>query len=73
MARNLPQKFESKSQPGLFFWAETTDPEGILQGPPTFMVVSQMTGYPATEAWDDWLAREADAIELAKQLAEGKL
>jgi hypothetical protein len=65
-----PVKFESKSQPGLFFWAENTDPQGILGGTPCFMVVFQVEGYPATEACDDWFGNELDAVALAKKFAE---
>ncbi len=68
-----PRKFESTSQPGLFFWAQDADPEGILEGPQCFMVVSQADGFPATEAHDDWFAHEADAVRVAEQLANGTL
>lgn len=61
-------KYESPAQPGLFFWAE---PNGGGAGAvESYAVVSQMTGFPATEAHDDWFARFVDADEIAKQLAQ---
>ena len=36
------------------------------------MVVSQVKGFPATEACDDWFANRKDAEDIAKGLAEGK-
>ncbi len=63
-----PKRFESTTQPGLFFWAEP-----ILMAPVTgYMVVSQADGFPSTEAWDDWFAHEKDAERLAEMLAKGE-
>jgi ABC-type microcin C transport system permease subunit YejE len=59
-----PIKFESTSQPGLFFWAES-DGEGA------WIVTSQANGFPATEAYDDWLGVESQAVDIAKRLAAG--
>ena len=59
-------RFESKSQAGLFFWAEPVDSS-------CFHVVAQATGYPASEAHDDWFANEKDAVEVARLLAQGEL
>jgi hypothetical protein len=61
------QKHESKSQPGLFFWAEANG--GGAGADESYAVVSQMTGFPATEAHDDWFYHFKDANEIAKQLA----
>jgi len=67
----MSARHESTTQPGLFFWAEPTGGrEGAVA---SFGVVSQANGYPMTEAWDDWFAREADADEIAQQLAKGEL
>lgn len=64
-------KYESTTQAGLFFWAEKeTEIEGGLL---CWIVTSQMTGYPATEAFDDWLAHFADADDIAQKLAKGEL
>ena len=57
-------KFESTTQPGLFFWAE--------QFGRAWTVVRQVTGYPETEACDDWFASEKDAMEVAERLAKGE-
>ncbi len=66
-----PTKHESTTQPGLFYWAEPVKlPAGAANQP--FCVVSQAKGYPATEAFDDWLANEADADEIAQRLARGE-
>jgi len=37
------------------------------------MVVAQAEGFPATEAWDDWFAKESDAQAIAEKLAKGEL
>lgn len=58
-------KHESKSQKGLFYWAESTGIGGVN----SFSVVSQVDGYEQTEAWDDWFANEEDADEIAQRLA----
>lgn len=66
------RKHASVKQSGLYFWAETTDPQGLFGGPPSFMVVSQAEGFPATEAWDDWFAKWDDADKMAQRLARGE-
>lgn len=66
-------RFESTTQPGLFYWVETTDPMGMFGGPPSYMVVAQAEGFPASEAHDDWFGRECDALAVAELLAKGEL
>lgn len=66
-----PTKYESKAQPGLFYWAELNPMlPGFVR---SFAVVQQVDGYPATEAHGDLsgLAHFADADRFARQLAEG--
>ena len=63
----FPEKFESTSQKGLFYWTEYE----VLAG--CWVVYSQAEGFPATEAFDDWFGYEKDAIEVAKKLAKGEL
>jgi hypothetical protein len=65
----LPPKYESTTQPGLYFWAEEFDGS---DGPRVWIVTQQAEGYPATEAFDDWLANFADADEIAQKLARGE-
>lgn len=68
----MSEKFESKTQPGLFFWAEPVDPDllGRLDANPgCWHVVSQVEGYPASEASDDWFRDEKDATAIARELA----
>ncbi len=60
--KNIAKKHESKSQPGLFIWAEQ-------DGPSTWIVFQQVKGFPATEACDDWFGNFNDADAVAKQLA----
>jgi hypothetical protein len=38
-----------------------------------WMVVSMVSGFPQTEAWDDLLANKQDAEDIAKLLSERKL
>ncbi len=61
-----PSKYESTKQKGLFYWAEKIELDERLWG-----VVSQVEGYPATEAHDDWFAHQKDADECAQLLAKG--
>lgn len=61
----LPPKYESQTQPGLYFWAEEIDCV-------CWMVVSRAQGYPGTEACDDWFAHFKDADEIAQKLARGE-
>ena len=59
---------ESTQQPGLWFWAEKDS------GPvPCWIVYSQASGFPGTEACDDWFYKFEDADQVARLLAEGKL
>lgn len=59
-------KHPAPAQPGLFFWAEATDGPGGL---PMYAVVSQMKGYPASDAHDDYFLSYADADALAQEFA----
>lgn len=65
---STPTKYESKTQPGLFYWAEPNGGGGA-GAVESFGVVAQMTGFPPTEACDDWFANEADADAMARELA----
>ena len=58
-------KFQSTTQADLYFFSEPATAD-------SFMVASQVDGYPGTEAFDDWLAYERDANAIALLLAEGK-
>lgn len=60
------KKYEATFQKGLFYWAEPID------GGKCWHVVGQMTGYPGTEAHDDWFAHKKDADEIARQMAAGE-
>lgn len=63
-----PTRYESTAQPGLFFWADR------VPGPvECYTITQQVTGYPATEACDDWPANFADADEMARGMAAGTL
>jgi hypothetical protein len=65
------KKFESTTQPGLFYWVEQiSSPLAVYT---CFHAVSQMEGYPVTEAFDDWLMNRSDAEEIAEKLAKGEL
>lgn len=68
----LPPKYESKSQPGLYFWAEEFDGALGGKGPRCWIVTQQAEGFPATEAFDDWLCNFTDADEIARKLANGE-
>lgn len=59
-----PRKHPSKIQAGLSFWAEK-DEGGA------WIVVSHVEGFPATEAFDDWLGSQEAADDVAKLLAGG--
>ena len=72
MKNNELKKYESKEHPGLFYWADTTDPEGIIKGSKSFMIVSQVDGSNATEAFDTWFKKLEDADEIAQRLANGE-
>lgn len=59
-----------KSKEGVYYWAEPTP---FLAGhSQTWHVVSQKPGYPASEAFGDWLAHQKDADEIAQKLAKGE-
>ena len=66
-----PVKHESTTVKGLRFWAEANG--GGAGAIESYCVVSQVDGYPATEAWDDWLAHWEDADEIAQKLAKGEI
>ena len=61
------QKHESKSQPGLFFWAESNG--GGAGADESYAVVSGGPGLETAEAHDDWFCHFKDADEIAQQLA----
>jgi hypothetical protein len=61
-------KYESTTEPGLFF---SVEPVAGPDGPVAYMVTQQMKGYPGTEACDDWFANLNDADAIAQQLAIG--
>lgn len=63
----FPRKYESVSQPGVFFWAEEDRLGGAT---PSFGVVAQAGGFPATAAHDDCFTRFKDADEVARALAQ---
>ena len=63
-------RFESASQPGLFFWAER---ESMKNGTDYFVIYAQAEGGEKTEAFDDWLCDEGEAQNIARQLASGDL
>lgn len=66
----MSTKHESKTQPGLFFWAERNRmPRSTVV---SWCVMGQAEGGPATEAHDDWFANEKDANEIARELAGEK-
>jgi uncharacterized membrane-anchored protein YjiN (DUF445 family) len=54
--------YKSKSNPKLEFFVEQT-----FQN--SYMIVSQVKGYDATEAHADWFKYQEDAEEIAQQLA----
>lgn len=63
-------KYKSTTEPDVYFWAEEIH---VLQDSPrAWHVVAQRTGYPGTEAHDDWFGKEADAQEVARKLANGE-
>jgi len=57
-----------KSAEGVEFWAE----EVGIGKVPSYRVVGQAKGYPATEAFDEWFADIDSADRCARDLAEGK-
>ena len=63
--RAMTTKYESRKQPGLYYWAEGQTIDGVT----TYSVVAQANGYPASEAHDDWFVDFATADAVAKQLA----
>lgn len=65
-----PTKHESATQPGLFYWAER-NPKLRAHDAETYSVVAQASGFPATEAHDDWFHRAEDADAIARAMAAG--
>lgn len=71
------KRYQSKSNPDLYFWVEcVTDPEINLGQSKKwkmlreiFTVVSAANGYNPTEAHDDWFFNKQDAEEIAQQLS----
>ena len=64
----MPKKYTSKE--GVKFWAERNDFSEVGGGV-SWIVISQVDGFPATEAYDDWFGRQKDADEVARMLADG--
>ena len=62
-------KYKSKS--GVYYWAEKV-PQIAPHKTVVWAVISQVPGYPATEAHDDWFGFKADAEQVAKDLSEEK-
>jgi hypothetical protein len=60
------KRYTSKSNSKLTFFVEPVTDNGSSV---SYVVVSQMAGYAATEAHDDWFANKQDAEEIAQQLA----
>lgn len=74
MSKKSLTKYESTTQPGLFFWAEPLrNGRWDSIDSDSFVVISQAKDGPASEAYDDWLANEHDASETARKLAKGEL
>lgn len=63
-------RYESRTQRGLWFWAEPNG--GGAGADESYRVASQVDGYPATEAHDDWFHHFADADAIARKLARGE-
>ena len=66
------KRYTSKSNSKLKFWVETNSqyfPANSERIATVYTIVSQMAGYAATEAHDDWFANKEDAEEIAQQLA----
>lgn len=61
----MTTKYESKTQPGVHYWAQAQTIDGIT----SYSVVAQADGFPASEAHDDWFVDFATADAVAKQLA----
>lgn len=59
-------KHIAQNDPALKFWAEKLD---LSPAKECYAVISQVDGFPAAEAHDDWFARLEDADEIALQLA----
>ncbi len=60
-----PTKHESLEQPGLFYWAQPNEIGTVS----SYVVIAQVTGYPATEAHDDWFGNYEDADHIAYLLS----
>jgi hypothetical protein len=58
----VTKPYQAKSNKKLFFWVEQYDE--------SFVVIQQVTGYPSTEACDDWFIDLEDAEQMAKEIAE---
>ena len=57
------KRYISKSNPNLKFWVEQT-----FQN--SYMIVSQVKGYDATEAYSEHFKYKKDAENMAQQMAE---
>lgn len=60
------KKYPSKSQPGVFFWAEKNQIGGSVQ---SYCVIAQAMDCPKSEACDDWFANFKDADRMAQLLS----
>ncbi len=58
-----------KDAEGVEYWA---DPEMGPDGKIFWVVVAQAPGFTATEAYDNWFAKQADADAIAQKLAKGE-
>ena len=58
--------YESVSQKDLYFYVSKDDSTGA------YIVTSEAEGFPATEAFDDWMQSYEVAMSIAKDLAEDK-
>jgi hypothetical protein len=67
MANTPIEKHTAPNDPALKFWAEKNVVPGSSVG--SWAVISQVDGFPATEAHDDWFGFYKDADEVAQQLA----
>jgi hypothetical protein len=61
----MSKRKKYKSAEGVYYWVEPV-------GMGSKCVVGQKPGYPATEAFKEWLAKEEDADQIAKDISEGK-
>lgn len=68
-SKSEPKKF--KSADGVEYWAERIPDVSAQPWIESWMVVSQVDGYPKVEAYDEWFASEESAQEMAERLSNG--